>query len=70
MGGRGGASAAAGQVRFRPAGSIPSDSGTPIPVPDGSLPRDVRVRRLTVLSGPSGAGRRTVVAEIRRAHQR
>ncbi|MGI8333997.1 guanylate kinase [Actinomadura scrupuli] len=31
---------------------------------DGSIP----LRRLTVLSGPSGVGKSTVVAEIRRAH--
>ncbi|MGK5556844.1 guanylate kinase [Actinomadura kijaniata] len=35
---------------------------------DGSQPRDPLVRRLTVLSGPSGVGKSTVVAEIRRAH--
>ncbi|MEU5881748.1 guanylate kinase [Spirillospora sp. NPDC047279] len=49
-------------------GPIPSSSGTPIPVPDGSQTQDQLVRRLTVLSGPSGVGKSTVVAEIRRAH--
>ncbi|MFP3967953.1 guanylate kinase [Actinomadura fulvescens] len=49
-------------------GPIPSSSGAPIPVPDGSHPQDQLVRRLTVLSGPSGVGKSTVVAEIRRAH--
>ncbi len=34
------------------------------PAADGSIPS----RRLTVLSGPSGVGKSTVVAEIRRAH--
>ncbi|MEV4254474.1 guanylate kinase [Spirillospora sp. NPDC049652] len=37
--------------------------------PDGSqLTQGRLVRRLTVLSGPSGVGKSTVVAEIRRAH--
>ncbi|MFC5182224.1 guanylate kinase [Actinomadura harenae] len=37
--------------------------------PDGSqLTHGRLVRRLTVLSGPSGVGKSTVVAEIRRAH--
>ena len=49
-------------------GPIPSSSGAPIPAPDGSEPHDQLVRRLTVLSGPSGVGKSTVVAEIRRAH--
>ncbi|MBO2452465.1 guanylate kinase [Actinomadura barringtoniae] len=39
-----------------------------MPAPDGSEPHDQLVRRLTVLSGPSGVGKSTVVAEIRRAH--
>ncbi|MFC5752476.1 guanylate kinase [Actinomadura rugatobispora] len=47
---------------------MPSESGAPIPAPESSLPRGVPVRRLTVLSGPSGVGKSTVVAEIRRAH--
>ncbi|MFG1999987.1 guanylate kinase [Spirillospora sp. NPDC048911] len=51
-------------------GPIPSSSGAPIPVPDGSHSQDRLVRRLTVLSGPSGVGKSTVVAEIRRAHPR
>nr|WP_225993837.1 guanylate kinase [Actinomadura rudentiformis] len=37
-------------------------------MPDGSQSQDWLVRRLTVLSGPSGVGKSTVVAEIRRAH--
>ncbi|MFI0445061.1 guanylate kinase [Actinomadura sp. 6N118] len=37
-------------------------------MPDGSQTQDWLVRRLTVLSGPSGVGKSTVVAEIRRAH--
>ncbi|MFI6516688.1 guanylate kinase [Spirillospora sp. NPDC050679] len=36
--------------------------------PGGSQPHDPLLRRLTVLSGPSGVGKSTVVAEIRRAH--
>ncbi|RFU38943.1 guanylate kinase [Actinomadura logoneensis] len=37
--------------------------------PDGSQLKHGRLaRRLTVLSGPSGVGKSTVVAEIRRAH--
>ncbi|MFC9976042.1 guanylate kinase [Spirillospora sp. NPDC127200] len=36
--------------------------------PGGSPPHDPLLRRLTVLSGPSGVGKSTVVAEIRRAH--
>jgi guanylate kinase len=68
MGGRGGETAAAGSAPFRPSGSIPSESGAGMGAPEGSLPRDVPVRRLTVLSGPSGVGKSTVVAEIRRAH--
>jgi guanylate kinase len=43
---------------------VAAGSGVP-PIPeDGSIP----LRRLTVLSGPSGVGKSTVVAEIRRAH--
>ncbi|MDF5756809.1 guanylate kinase [Spongiactinospora sp. TRM90649] len=34
----------------------------------GGLPSRGRGRRLTVLSGPSGVGKSTVVAELRRAH--
>ncbi|WP_153530607.1 guanylate kinase [Actinomadura macrotermitis] len=36
--------------------------------PGGSTEQDPLVRRLTVLSGPSGVGKSTVVAEIRLAH--
>ncbi|GAA0324592.1 guanylate kinase [Actinoallomurus spadix] len=39
-------------------------AGSATPVAGGSIPS----RRLTVLSGPSGVGKSTVVAEIRRAH--
>ena len=39
-------------------------AGSATPMADGSIPS----RRLTVLSGPSGVGKSTVVAEIRRAH--
>jgi guanylate kinase len=39
-----------------------ADSG--VSPPDGSIPS----RRLTVLSGPSGVGKSTVVTEVRRAH--
>ncbi|WP_433339040.1 guanylate kinase [Spirillospora sp. CA-294931] len=39
-----------------------------MPAPDGSPSQDQLTRRLTVLSGPSGVGKSTVVAEIRRAH--
>jgi len=50
-------------------GSIPSSPGAPDPAPGGSpSSQDSSVRRLTVLSGPSGVGKSTVVAEIRRAH--
>ncbi|TDC71394.1 guanylate kinase [Actinomadura sp. GC306] len=38
--------------------------------PDGSEQHGPLSRRLTVLSGPSGVGKSTVVAEIRRAHPR
>ncbi|WP_420535448.1 guanylate kinase [Actinomadura viridis] len=47
---------------------MPSDSGAPRTAPDGSHPKVSPMRRLTVLSGPSGVGKSTVVAEIRRAH--
>ncbi len=66
-GGRGGESAAAGSGPPE-TGSIPSGSGAPIPAPDGSKPHGPLARRLTVLSGPSGVGKSTVVAEIRRSH--
>jgi guanylate kinase len=68
MGGRDGGAVAAGADLSDPHGSIPSGSGAPIPAPDGSPPRNALMRRLTVLSGPSGVGKSTVVAEIRRAH--
>ncbi len=67
--GRGGVTAAAGSG-LPQAGSIPSGSGAPIPAPDGSMPHGPLLRRLTVLSGPSGVGKSTVVAEIRRSHPR
>ncbi|MGI5202839.1 guanylate kinase [Spirillospora sp. CA-108201] len=38
--------------------------------PEGSTPHGPLARRLTVLSGPSGVGKSTVVAEIRRSHPR
>ncbi|CNE60545.1 Guanylate kinase Gmk [Mycobacterium tuberculosis] len=66
-GGRGGQAAAAGAGRPA-AGSIPSGSGAPIAAPDGSSTHGPLARRLTVLSGPSGVGKSTVVAEIRRSH--
>lgn len=40
------------------------------PAPEGSEPHGPLARRLTVLSGPSGVGKSTVVAEIRRSHPR
>jgi guanylate kinase len=43
---------------------VAAGSGVPPTTGDGSIP----LRRLTVLSGPSGVGKSTVVAEIRRAH--
>ncbi|GAA4393300.1 guanylate kinase [Actinomadura verrucosospora] len=68
-GGRGGQAAAAGSGR--PAdGTIPPGSGAPIAAPEGSMPHGPLARRLTVLSGPSGVGKSTVVAEIRRSHPR
>ncbi|GLZ10533.1 guanylate kinase [Actinomadura sp. NBRC 104425] len=79
-GGRGGAAVAAGSGApgGRPpgtsggapsSGSIPSSPGAPDPAPGGSpSSQDSMLRRLTVLSGPSGVGKSTVVAEIRRAH--
>src|SRR5437868_11777726 len=69
MDGRGGESAAAGSGPPQ-AGSIPSGPGAPIPAPDSSKPHGPLIRRLTVLSGPSGVGKSTVVAEIRRSHPR
>jgi len=68
MDGRDGGPVAAGADLSDPHGSIPSGSGAPEPAPDGSHPRNALMRRLTVLSGPSGVGKSTVVAEIRRAH--
>ena len=56
-GGRGGQAAAAGSGLPGP-GTISSSSATRGPL----------ARRLTVLSGPSGVGKSTVVAEIRRSH--
>jgi guanylate kinase len=68
-GGRGGQAAAAGAGRPA-AGSIPPGSGAPITAPEGSSTKGPLARRLTVLSGPSGVGKSTVVAEIRRSHPR
>ncbi|GAA2273827.1 guanylate kinase [Actinomadura luteofluorescens] len=68
-GGRGGQTAAAGSGRPGN-GTIPSGSGAPIAAPEGSMPHGPLARRLTVLSGPSGVGKSTVVAEIRRSHPR
>ena len=67
-GGRDGGSVAAGSGTPDSAGSNPLSPGAPIAAPGGSLPHDPMLRRLTVLSGPSGVGKSTVVAEIRRAH--
>jgi guanylate kinase len=44
--------------------TVAAGSGIP-PIPEGG---SIPLRRLTVLSGPSGVGKSTVVAEIRRAH--
>jgi guanylate kinase len=44
--------------------TVAAGSGIDLIPEDGSIP----LRRLTVLSGPSGVGKSTVVAEIRRAH--
>lgn len=68
-GGRGGQAAAAGSGRPG-SGTIPSDSGAPMAAPEGSEAQGPLARRLTVLSGPSGVGKSTVVAEIRRSHPR
>jgi guanylate kinase len=68
MDGRDGHPVAAGAAPSGPHGSISSRSGASRPAPEGSPPRNALVRRLTVLSGPSGVGKSTVVAEIRRAH--
>jgi guanylate kinase len=67
-GGRHGSSVAAGSgiPPVPEDGSIPSTSGGP-QGPSGGSTNEPR-RRLTVLSGPSGVGKSTVVAEIRRAH--
>ena len=67
--------AAAGSGPPRPDGSIPPEHAERYP-PSQAQGHDAlrkRVaqrprRRLTVLSGPSGVGKSTVVAEIRRAH--
>lgn len=68
-GGRGGSTAAAGSGVPAPGpGSIPPPSGASSSVPVGSGPQARPARRLTVLSGPSGVGKSTVVTEIRRAH--
>ncbi len=75
-GGRGGQAAAAASGLPASAGgrngSIPPRPDAAHGAPDGeegSAARpDLRRRRLTVLSGPSGVGKSTVVAEIRRAH--
>ena len=67
--GRDGSTVAAGSGVPSPGpGSTPSPSGASSSVPVGSDPQARPVRRLTVLSGPSGVGKSTVVAEIRRAH--
>jgi guanylate kinase len=69
-GGRGGEAAAAGSG-LPGSGTISSGSGAPIAAPEGSeQPHGPLVSRLTVLSGPSGVGKSTVVAEIRRSHPR
>ncbi len=68
-GGRGGQTAAAGSGRPE-TGTIPPGSGAPIAAPEGSRTPGPLARRLTVLSGPSGVGKSTVVAEIRRSHPR
>lgn len=68
-GGRDGLTAAAGSgVPTPDADTIPPPSGASASALDGSAPHARSVRRLTVLSGPSGVGKSTVVAEIRRAH--
>lgn len=68
--GRGGETAAAGSG-LPGSGTIPPGSGAPITAPEGSeQPHGPLVSRLTVLSGPSGVGKSTVVAEIRRSHPR
>ncbi|SEF48625.1 guanylate kinase [Thermomonospora echinospora] len=48
-------------------GSTPPRPGA-AQAPGGDVPPDLHRRRLTVLSGPSGVGKSTVVAEIRQAH--
>ncbi|REE99588.1 guanylate kinase [Thermomonospora umbrina] len=70
MGGRDGGTVAAGSgaPAGAPDGSIPPRPDAPQAVPGGDTGSDLRRRRLTVLSGPSGVGKSTVVAEIRRAH--
>ena len=69
-GGRGGEAAAAGSG-LPGSGTISPGSGAPITAPEGSeQPHGPLVSRLTVLSGPSGVGKSTVVAEIRRSHPR
>jgi len=75
-GGRGGETAAAGSGVPASAadrnGSDPPHANAAHGAPgggEGSAARpEPRRRRLTVLSGPSGVGKSTVVAEIRRAH--
>ncbi|WP_396448045.1 guanylate kinase [Actinomadura sp.] len=47
---------------------MPPGSGAPSDAPEGSTTPGPLARRLTVLSGPSGVGKSTVVAEIRRSH--
>jgi guanylate kinase len=74
MAGRGGSTGAAGHT-FRP-GAGDSSSGVSVssvssarPDSDPSAEASAgQAARLTVLSGPSGVGKSTVVAEIRRAH--
>jgi guanylate kinase len=68
-GGRIGSTDAAGSgVPTPDAGAIPPRSGAAASAPGGSSRHALSARRLTVLSGPSGVGKSTVVAEIRQAH--
>jgi guanylate kinase len=72
-GGRAGSSGAAGSgVPTPDAGANPPRPGASAPsappAPGGSSQHASSARRLTVLSGPSGVGKSTVVAEIRQAH--
>lgn len=69
-GGRGGSTVAAGPgaPQRAPGGTTPPRPDATQVAPDGTIPGDLPSRRLTVLSGPSGVGKSTVVAEIRHAH--